>query len=123
MTKVFYSICSKGGLNGDNSVWGVGEGGVRTGHPIPPIHPPSDENGRKNLICTSVSTFLNENGIGFGKYGLEMELEYASVRKQTHMVRNSTETVGSRELKPEYRTSLYSQIIITHENSSQMIRI
>jgi len=30
---------------------------------------PSDENGRKNLISTSVSIFFGGNGIGFGKYG------------------------------------------------------
>ena len=29
----------------------------------------SDENGRKNLLSTSVSIFFGRNGIGFGKYG------------------------------------------------------
>ena len=29
----------------------------------------SDENGRKNLLSTSVSIFFGGNGIGLGKYG------------------------------------------------------
>jgi hypothetical protein len=75
----------------------------------------SDENGRKwveNPISTSIYIFLRKQD----RFGNETGI--CGVRKRTNTVGNSTETVGCRELKLEYRTSLYSQVTITHKNSS-----
>lgn len=70
---------------------------------------------KNNPISNSVSIFLfGENGIGFGKYGFRNKNGICGCMD---MARNVTETVRSRELKPKYLTSLYSQITITHKNT------
>jgi hypothetical protein len=53
---------------------------------------------------------LAEMGSGSENAGSETEPKYTDVRKRTNMVGNSAETVGSRELKPEYRTSLLHKV-------------
>jgi hypothetical protein len=52
---------------------------------------------------------LTETGSGSENAGSETESGYAGARKRTNTIGNSTEMGGSRKLKPEYRTSLYSQ--------------
>jgi hypothetical protein len=73
----------------------------------------------KNLIFTSISIFfLAKTGPGLENAGSKMEPEYVGVRKQSNTVGNSTETDGSRELKPKYRTSFFlrdkRRIILNH---------
>jgi hypothetical protein len=75
----------------------------------------SDENGRKNLISTSVSIFFGENGIGFGKCGFENETGICGCTETNQYGRKFNGNGRKSELKPEYHTSLYSQITITHK--------
>jgi hypothetical protein len=71
----------------------------------------TDGNGRKNLISSSVSIFfLMKTGSGSENAGSKTEPEYTDVRKRTNIVGNSAKTVRSRELKPEYRTSLLYKV-------------
>jgi hypothetical protein len=90
-------------------VWWDG-GALRSGQAA--VAAVSDENGRKRLkklyFCFRFYIFLAKTGSGSENAGTETELEYSDIRKRTNTAGNSTETVGSRELKPEYRTSLFS---------------
>jgi hypothetical protein len=52
---------------------------------------------------------LAKTGSGSENAGLGTESGYAGARKRTNTIGNSTETGENRKLKPEYRTSLYSQ--------------
>jgi hypothetical protein len=69
---------------------------------------------RKTIFLLLFLFFLG-NGSGSENAGSKTEPKYTDVRKRSNMVRNSTETIESRELKLEYHTSLYSQIIATHK--------
>jgi hypothetical protein len=75
----------------------------------------TDGNGRKNLISTSVSIFFGGNRIEFGKYGFGNETGICGRTETNQYGRKFNGNGRKSELKPEYHTSLYSQITITHK--------
>jgi hypothetical protein len=75
----------------------------------------TNENGRKNSISIFVFIFFSGNRIGFGKCGFGNETGICGYMETNQYGRKFNGNGQKSELKPEYYTSLYSQITITHK--------